>query len=241
MDPSVRHTIASHLSAQNMRSSTAGNRKDMLRVLSADDPDIVVLDLDSGQEDGLDTLRELRTVSMVPVILTTEHRNEEVDQIVGFELGADDYMKKPLQLRELSARLRALLRRRHLERTTAHRTRDRLKYVFEGWMFEPRSRLLRSPSGRDVSLTKGEFGLLVAFVTSPQRTLSREQLLHATRVHENILDRSIDVQVLRLRRKLQIDPDMPSFIRTERGAGYVFVPAVRFHDESADFHGHSWR
>jgi DNA-binding response OmpR family regulator len=225
-EPSMQRMIVNYLNAHNMRSSAVGNRKDMLRAFVAEEPDVVILDLHLGQEDGLDLLRDIRAKSTVPVILITGHRVEEIDQVVGLELGADDYIMKPFGLRELLARLRALLRRRSLEQTTPGRSVDRRKFSFAGWLFEPRVRQLRTPDGQDVSLTKGEFALLSAFVAAPQRPLSREQLLQATRVHEDVFDRSIDVQILRLRRKLDQNAGAPSFIRTERGVGYIFEPEV---------------
>jgi len=225
-EPAMQRMIVNYLNTQNLRSSAVGNRKDMLREFGAEEPDAVILNLHLGQEDGLDLLREIRTRSTVPVILMNGERVEEIDQVVGFELGADDYILKPVGLRELLARLRALLRRRGLESVSPGLRADRRKYAFAGWLFAPRARQLRAPDGQEVSLTKGEFALLSAFVAAPQQTLSREQLLHATRVHEDVFDRSIDVQILRLRRKLQPPPGVPSFIRTERGLGYVFDPHV---------------
>jgi len=143
-------------------------------------------------------------------------RRDEIDRVVGLELGADDYVTKPFSLRELLARIRAVLRRHGAGRPQ----RGRCK--FGGWQFDRRTRRLTDPGGTEVALTKGEYALLTAFLGAPQRPLSREHLLQATRVHEDMFDRSIDVQILRLRRKMEIDPSAPSIIRTERGVGYVF-------------------
>jgi DNA-binding response OmpR family regulator len=171
-------------------------------------------------------LKEIRSHSDVPVIITTGHRSEEIDRIVGLELGADDYIIKPFSLRELLARVRAVLRRQEVRRTARAGSPERGGYRFNGWVLERRGRKLLDPNGAQVSLSKGEYGLLLAFLEAPQRPLTREQLLQATRVHEDIFDRSIDVQVLRLRRKLEIDPSAPRVIQTERGVGYLFAAEV---------------
>jgi len=134
---------------------------------------------------------------------------------------------KPFGLRELLARVRAVLRRQEVAARRAERTEKRARYRFAGWELDMRTRRLSAPSGEVVALTAGEFNLLAAFVRSPQRVLSREQLLAATRVHdEEVFDRSIDVQILRLRRKLEADARAPQLIRTERGAGYMFAAPV---------------
>jgi two-component system OmpR family response regulator len=142
------------------------------------------------------------------------------------ELGADDYVIKPFGLRELLARVRAVLRRRESGRQAAPRDAARGRCRFGGWQLDRRSRRLTDPNGVPVALTKGEYALLIAFLDAPLRPLSREHLLQATRVHEDVFDRSIDVQILRLRRKLEIDPSAPRVIRTERGIGYVFALPV---------------
>jgi two-component system, OmpR family, response regulator len=138
-------------------------------------------------------------------------------------LGADDYITKPFGLRELLARIRAVLRRR--EAGQVHAQRDNMekgRFRFGGWQLDRRNRRLTNSAGEPVVLTKGEYALLIAFLDAPLRPLSREHLLQATRIHEDVFDRSIDVQVLRLRRKLETDPSTPSIIQTERGVGYIF-------------------
>ena len=169
---------------------------------------------------------EIRSHSDVPVIITTGHRLDEIDRIVGLELGADDYIVKPFSLRELLACLRAVLRRQEMERVARTRDPERGGYRFEGWQLERRGRRLFDPNATPIALSKGEYALLLAFLEAPQRLLSREHLLQATRIHEDIFDRSIDVQVLRLRRKLEVDPSAPRVIQTERGIGYVFALPV---------------
>ena len=168
----------------------------------------------------------MRACSDVPIIVTTDHQRDEIDRSVCLELGADDYVIKPFAPRELLARVRAVLRRQELGRTGRARDPERGGYRFDGWLLERRRRRLVDPGGNLIALTKGEYALLLAFVQAPQRPLTRERLLQATRVHEDIFDRSVDVQVLRLRRKLQMGPKAPRMILTERGVGYVFTPSV---------------
>jgi DNA-binding response OmpR family regulator len=187
---------------------------------------VVILDLRLGEEDGLDLLREIRSRSDVPVIITTGHRCDEIDRVIGLELGADDYVSKPFGLRELLARIRAVLRRRESARRALQRHPEQSRCRFGGWEFNRRTRRLTDPNGMPVTLTKGEYALLIAFLDAPQRPLTREFLLQATRVHEDVFDRSIDVQILRLRRKMEIDPSAPRIIQTERGVGYVFALPV---------------
>jgi DNA-binding response OmpR family regulator len=225
-DPTLQTMIFDYFVDNNIHTLLASDRKDMLRELSAQEVDIVILDLRLGLEDGLDVLRELRSSSDVPVIVVTGHRRDEIDRVVGLELGADDYVTKPFNLRELLARVRAVIRRLDRTGSSPAREPDRGGYRFAGWRLHLRTRRLTDPGGGDVALTKGEYALLVAFLNAPQRPLSREHLLQATRVHEDVFDRSIDVQILRLRRRLEQDPSAPRIIQTERGVGYVFAPQV---------------
>ena len=225
-DAAIRQMVESYLEEHDMHVVTASQRSDMARQFAAAEPSLVILDLRLGQEDGLDLLREIRANSDVPVIITTGHRRDEIDRVVGLELGADDYVTKPFSLRELLARIRAVLRRREAGPPASQRDAERGRYRFGGWQIDRRTRRLIDPNGAPVSLTKGEYALLIAFLDAPQRPLAREHLLQATRVHEDVFDRSIDVQVLRLRRKLESDSSMPRVIQTERGVGYTFVLPV---------------
>src|SRR5712672_2646124 len=225
-DPSLRQMVIKYLEDHDVPTKSASNRTELNRHLQGALPSLIILDLRLGQDDGLDLLREIRSHSDVPVIITTGHRPDEIDRIVGLELGADDYIIKPFSLRELLARIRAVLRRRETSKGAIQRDPERGRCRFGGWQLDRRARRLSNPDGIRVVLTKGEYALLIAFLDAPQRPLSREYLLHATRVHEDIFDRSIDVQVLRLRRKLEVDATAPSFVRTERGVGYVFIPPV---------------
>ncbi|TCP33680.1 response regulator [Sphingomonas sp. BK235] len=220
-DPAMQRMIVGYLIEHGLRAAAVGGRKGLFHALSVREPDLVVLDLHLGEDDGLEILRELRAKSVVPVILVTGNRREEIDRVLGLELGADDYLTKPFGLRELLARVRATLRRRTMDRMSPARPHE-CTFRFAGWSFDQRRRELTSPTRETVALTKGEFALLSAFVQAPHRALSREHLLQATRVHEDVYDRSIDVQILRLRRKLEETPSAPRFIRTERGVGYKF-------------------
>ena len=226
-DPVMLRMVGDYLEQQNMRAVSASGRQEMVHHFAANEPDLVVLDLRLGQEDGFDLLREIRSRSDVPIIITTGDRRDEIDRVVGLELGADDYVTKPFSLRELLARIRAVLRRREAGRAVSRLDSERGRWKFGGWQLDRRARRLTDPSGTEVVLTKGEYALLTAFLDAPRRPLSREHLLQATRMHEDIFDRSIDVQILRLRRKLETDPSAPSMIRTERGIGYVFALPVQ--------------
>ena len=226
-DLSMQHMLRNYLEQHDdMQVTTVSRRQEVKRQFAVREPDVVILDLRLGQEDGLDSLREIRARSDVPVIITTGHRREEVDRVVGLELGADDYVTKPFGVRELLARIRAVLRRRETGRIVSQRERAQGRCRFGDWQLDRRARLLTSPNGTPVALTKGEYALLTAFLDAPQRPLTREHLLQATRIHEDVFDRSVDVQILRLRRKLESDPNMPCIIKTERGVGYVFTLTV---------------
>lgn len=227
-DPTMRRMIVNYFMENNIQTRAASGRDEMVRQLGSADVNLVILDLQLGQEDGLNLLRHIRSNSDVPIIIITGHRRDEIDRVVGLELGADDYLTKPFNLRELLARVRAVLRRFDAGRTAPARGPDRSRYRFSGWHLDRTNRRLTDPNGAPVTLTKGEYALLSAFLDAPQRPLSREYLLQATRVHEDVFDRSIDVQILRLRRKLERDPSAPRVIQTERGVGYVFaVPVER--------------
>jgi two-component system, OmpR family, response regulator len=225
-DGTMRHLVTNYLEDHDIRAISASRRDEVAGLLARSQPDLVILDLKLGQEDGLDLLREIRAQSDVPIIITTGHRRDEVDRVVGLELGADDYITKPFGLRELLARIRAVLRRREAGQAAAQRDAEKGRVRFGSWQVDRRHRRLTNLCGEPIALTKGEYALLIAFLDAPQRPLSREHLLQATRVHEDVFDRSIDVQVLRLRRKLETDPAAPSIIQTERGVGYVFALPV---------------
>jgi len=225
-EEAIRRMMIAYFEEQNIPVSAASNRSELNRHLARASPSVIILDLRLGDEDGLDVLREIRSHSIVPIIIMTGHRLDESDRVVCFELGADDFIIKPFSLRELLARVRAILRRQEMGRAARVREPERGGYRFDGWQLERRSRRLVDPQGAPVSLSKGEYALLLAFLEAPQRSLTREHLLQATRIHEDIFDRSIDVRVLRLRRKLERDPRAPRAIQTERGIGYLFTLPV---------------
>jgi DNA-binding response OmpR family regulator len=218
-DPTVRRNVTEYFSNHNIPTISAGDWNELKCTDGL--PSLIVMDRQTGRNDGLDRLRSIRSKSDVPVIMIG-HRSDEADRVIGLELGADDYIAKPFGLRELLARARAILRRRVMASAARTGGSERGGYRFGGWRLERRSRRLVAPHERPVSLSKGEYTLLVAFLEAPQRPLSREHLLQATRVHQDIFGRSIDVQVSRLRRKLEIDPSQPQMIQTESGIGYVF-------------------
>lgn len=225
-DPAMRETIVDYLENHGVRAVAAAGRQEMTRHIARGELDVVILDLQLGEGAGLELLREMRTHSTIPVIIGIGRGQEEVDCVIGLELGADDYLSKPFGLRELLARIRAILRGRDLARAAPRRTPERGRCRFGGWQLDLRMRRLTDAQGAELPLSKAEYALLVAFVAAPQRPLSREQLLQATRIREDVFDRTVDVQVLRLRRKLEADPRAPRIIRTERGVGYVFALPV---------------
>jgi DNA-binding response OmpR family regulator len=223
----MRAMIGDYLIDQSLRISSAADGREMARVLAAGGVDLAILDLKLGNENGLEIVRSLRADSDLPIIVITGQHRDEIDRVVGLELGADDYLSKPFSPRELLARIRAVLRRSELQARRPEPDAKRVRYRFAGWELSLRSHRLTSPSGEVVPLTNGEFALLAALLQSPQRVLSREHLLNASRVHDNeVFDRSIDVQILRLRRKIEADAAAPELIRTERGAGYIFSAPV---------------
>src|ERR1700686_1334923 len=222
-DPAIRHLISDYFGQHGITTVSATGRSAVARELARGDTSAIILDLHLGQDDGFDLLREIRSSSDLPVIILTGRSRDEVDCVVGLELGADDYLTKPFGVRELYARFRAVLRRRASGWSSRTRDVERGGYKFGGWRLDRRSRRLIDPQERLVTLSKCEYALLLAFLDAPERPLSREYLLRATRLHEDIFDRSIDVQVLRLRHKLEADPKAPRVIKTERGVGYVFA------------------
>jgi two-component system, OmpR family, response regulator len=188
--------------------------------------DLVLLDLKLPGEDGMQLARTLRERATVPIILLTG-RNEEADRVMGLELGADDYVTKPFSPRELLARVRAVLRRYQVQATLPERDNSRRAFRFSGWELNLRTRRLSSPKGASVELSNGEFSLLGALCRAPQRVLTRDQLLSMSRLHEaEVYDRTIDVQIRRLRLKIEADPANPTLILTERGAGYRLATDV---------------
>jgi DNA-binding response OmpR family regulator len=225
-DDAVRDLIAEYLGKNELRVTCVATGKELAAVMGREVVDAVILDVRLGAEDGMQIARKLREESGIPILMLTS-RIEEADRVMGLELGADDYLTKPFSPRELLARIRALLRRARAQASVADAIATVRAYRFGGWELNIGLRKLKSPQGEAVELTNGEFRILTAFLASPQRVLSRDQLLDLSRVHSaEVYDRSIDIQILRLRRKIEPDPAHPKFIVTERGAGYVFSSAV---------------
>jgi two-component system, OmpR family, response regulator len=231
-DREIRDLIGRFLSRHGYRVTAVGDGRDMHQALADWHIDLVVLDLMLPGEDGLSLCRALRARSQIPVIMLTM-MGEETDRIIGLEVGADDYLAKPFNPRELLARIKAVLRRARSDPAAAA-AGGRSKLDFAGWRLDPGLRRLQSPQGLVVDLTTGEFDLLVAFVEHPQRVLSRDQLLDLTHGRtEAPFDRSIDMQVSRLRHKIEANPKTPELIKTLRGGGYVFTALVT-RDETPD-------
>jgi two-component system OmpR family response regulator len=226
-DPSVRSLLNDYLADNELRVTTVASGADCMAVVAREVVDLVLLDVRLPGEDGLQIARRLRETSSTMPILMLTGRAEEADRVMGLELGADDYLTKPFSTRELLARIRALLRRAQAQASVADALRKARAYRFDGWELNLGLRRLKNPQGEPIELTNGEFSLLIAFLSSPQRILTRDQLLDLSRLHNaEVYDRSIDVQILRLRRKIEVDATHPRFIVTQRGAGYVFDSPV---------------
>ena len=220
-DPVIRELIADYLGQNDFRVTTVADGAAMREVIAEQVVDLIVLDLRLKAEDGMALARTLRDESAIPIIMLTG-RSEEADRVMGLELGADDYLTKPFSPRELLARIRTVLRRRRAE-VRQGRPDGIRAYRFEGWELNLNTRRLADAAGNAVALSNGEFSLLVVLLGSPQRILTRDQLLDLSRLHnDEVYNRSVDVQIMRLRRKIEKDPANPRYIRTERGAGYLF-------------------
>jgi two-component system OmpR family response regulator len=227
-DPLMRELIGDYLVESGLRVSSAEGGTEMNRILKDEVIDLVLLDLRLEDEDGMQIARRLRERMDVALIIVTGLR-DEADRVMGLEIAADDYVTKPFSNRELLARVRAVLRRYHAKQvaTAFLRGAKRRAYRFAGWEFNAWARHLTNPHGEKVPLSNSEFNLLLAFCESPQRVLTRDQLLDLSRLHgDEIFDRSIDVQIFRLRRKIGSDEESQKLIRTERGAGYIFATQV---------------
>ncbi len=226
-DPSIRDLLATYLAQNEMRVTAVADGASLIETLSREAIDLVVLDLRLPGEDGMQIMHQIRQRSSIPILVLTGVA-EEADRVMGLELGADDYLTKPFSPRELLARIRALLRRAKAQASVAERVAEIRAWRFGDWELNVGLRKLRAAEGRLVDLTNGEFSLLAAMLSAPKRILTRDQLLELSRLHNaEVYDRTIDVQILRLRRKIEPDPAHPTYIRTERGAGYVFDAEVQ--------------
>jgi two-component system OmpR family response regulator len=222
----IRDLVSRALAKDGFRVSTASDGKAMRKVLADANIDLILLDLMLPGEDGLSLCRALRAESDIPIIMLTA-KGDEVDRVIGLEMGADDYLPKPFGSRELIARIRAVLRRNRVREPAASQEKSK-RYRFERWTFDVDKRELLGDDGVAVPLSTGEFDLLLALVEHPQRTLSRDQLLDLARHRAaNAFDRSVDTQVSRLRKKIERDPGEPKLIKTVWGGGYIFTPDVR--------------
>jgi two-component system OmpR family response regulator len=225
-DPDVRELVAEYLGKNDLRVSAASSGREMFALFDNESIDLVLLDLKLPGEDGMQLARALRERATVPIVLLTG-RNEEADRVMGLELGADDYVTKPFSPRELLARVRAVLRRYQVQATLPERDTARRAFRFSGWELNLRTRRLLAFDGTSVELSNGEFSLLAALCRAPQRVLSRDQLLSMSRLHEaEVYDRTVDVQIRRLRLKIEADKANPVLIVTERGAGYRLASDV---------------
>jgi two-component system, OmpR family, response regulator len=223
-DASVRGLVEEYLGANDFRVSSLTEGSQLLASLRTQVFDLVLLDLRLPGEDGMRLLRQLRAESHIPVIILTG-RIEEADRVMGLELGADDYLTKPFSTRELLARIRTVLRRTHAG-VEVHGAPVCRAYRLPGWELNLRTRKLTAEDGSAVSLSNGEFNLLAALLATANRVVSRDQLIELSRRYDNeVYDRAVDVQILRLRRKIESNPAEPRIIVTERGVGYrIAVP-----------------
>lgn len=219
-DQAMRQLLVEYLASHGISADSAVNGAEAEAAVKDKNYDLVLLDLGLPDIDGADLARRWQAETTMSVICVTG-RSEEADLVMGLELGADDYITKPFSPREVLARMRAVLRRAGQNgQTPVTRGKHPRAYLFGGWNLNLNTRRLTAPDERSVSLTNAEFNLLVVFLSSPGRIISREKLLESTRAFDDIYDRAIDVQILRLRRKLETDPKNPTLLRTERGAGY---------------------
>jgi DNA-binding response OmpR family regulator len=230
-DAVIRGLVREYLGENGFEVLLGANGEDMHRILARESVDLVLLDVKLPGEDGFSLARALRSSSNLPIIMLTG-QGQEIDKVAGLELGADDYLTKPFSPRELLARIRAVLRRREPAPAADGRApppaarRDVRAFRFSGWELTLGTRRLAAPDGRTIGLTNSEFALLATFLRAPRAILSRDQLLEGSRLHADIFDRSIDVQILRLRRKVEADPNEPKLIVTRRGAGYLLDSEV---------------
>jgi len=223
-DREISTLVSKFFRGNELRVSTARDAREMDRILKGSRIDLIVLDVMLPGEDGLAICRRIRSISDMPVIMLTA-KGEEIDRIVGLEMGADDYLTKPFNPRELLARIRAVFRRAGM--STVATAGQKSIFTFQGWQLDTSVRQLHDPDGVRVALTGAEFELLLTFCERPRRVLSRDQLIDLTRGRAAApFERSIDVLVSRLRQKLEKDPRDPIIIQTIRAGGYMFAPEV---------------
>ncbi len=225
-DPEIRNLLGVYLEKNGYRCVPAAEGGEMRQAIRRHSIDLIVLDLMLPGEDGLELCRDLRVRTNIPIIMLTA-RGEETDRIVGLEMGADDYLAKPFNPRELLARIRSVLRR-HRSLPEAAVVPGQGDYYFGSWCLDTRSRSLKDHSGVVTPLSSAEYDLLLVFLSHPGRVLERDQLLDLTRGRDAMpFDRSVDMQVSRLRRRLGSSQTVPEYIKTVRGQGYILVPGVK--------------
>ena len=223
----IRDLVSRALTKEGFRVSLAADGRAMTKALATSRIDLILLDLMLPGEDGLSLCRTLRSQSNIPIIMLTA-KGDEIDRVIGLEMGADDYLPKPFGSRELIARIKAVLRRSRGNAAQPNADDRPKRYRFDRWQLDTNTRELLRNDGVTVPLSTGEYDLLIAMVERPQHVLSRDQLLDLARGRAaNAIDRSIDTQVSRLRKKLELDPTDPKIIKTVWGGGYMFAPAVK--------------
>lgn len=225
-DPRIRQMLARYFEGEGYRVTTVADGVEMDVAMRQNSVDAVLLDLSlPGGRDGLDLARDIRATSDVPIMMLTG-RDDVVDRIIGIEIGADDYIAKPFHLREVHARLKSILRRRQPAAPKAVQEEDQI-IRFEGWTLNLSRRQLLDPAEAEVELTTGEFDMLAAFLNHAGRVLTRDFLMDLTRGrHLEAFDRTIDAQIVRLRRKIEADVKHPQFIKAIRGVGYIFTGKI---------------
>jgi two-component system phosphate regulon response regulator OmpR len=225
-DPRIRQMLIRYFEDEGYLVSAAGDGTEMRGQLRQKEIDIILLDLSlPGGQDGLDLAREVRSQSDVPIMMLTG-RDDVVDRIIGIEIGADDYIAKPFHLREVHARLKSILRRRQPGVSKPETNEDKV-IRFEGWSLNLSRRQLLGPDGAEVDLTTGEFDMLAAFLQNAGRVLTRDFLMDSTRGRQlEAFDRTIDAQIVRLRRKIEADASNPQLIKAVRGVGYIFTGKI---------------
>jgi two-component system OmpR family response regulator len=229
-EAALREPLADYLARQGFAVRQAASAAEARRVLHEDTPDLVLLDIMMPGEDGLSLCRHLVEAHQLPTIFLTA-RGEATDRIVGLEIGADDYVVKPFEPRELVARIRSVLRR---AARGAPETGDEDVFTFEGWTLDPLKRRLTDPDGAAVAISSAEFRLLMAFLEHPRQVLDRDRLLEMVQGREaHLFDRAVDNQVSRLRRKIEVDSRNPQLIQTVWGGGYMLAAEVRRRPASA--------
>lgn len=224
----AREMVGDYLKMHGFTVTLCDGGKSLRSAIETSVPDLVVLDLNMPEEDGLSLIRDLKSRTNVPVIMLTATASP-IDRVVGLELGADDYIAKPCELRELMARIRSVLRRsapvKAPQAGSAKSAKDQLVRFGTKWL-DLEAQALRDDEGNEHPLTASEFGLLKVFAANPKRVLSRERLLELANARDaEAFDRAVDLRIMRIRRKIEIDPTKPAVIRTIRGGGYLFSPA----------------